>query len=280
MQRRVSLWILGTFCISLSAEIKAIVGLTPIHLHLQKLSERFHFKAYSLLVNYIIKLILEVRLSDNIKPHSLSLNKLTPRQCTIIKSPIIDRFNEIIPFFSPFNSEFSLENRLVNVFPNQFYSVNRKSNNNVKSHLTKLNNLILCTLSNPQLVIVVTDMSIQSQVTTLVFHVHCHDRPIIKTLHYAVNVMTTEAELFAIRCGINQAIHLPNIKKIFFVINSIHASRRIFDSSSHLYQSQLAAILGELREFFKRNINNSIKFWDCSSNHKWPLYHKWATHWL
>jgi len=84
--------------------------------------------------------------------------------------------------------------------------------------------------------------------------------------------MTTEAELFAIRCGINQAIHLPNIKKIFIVIDSIHAAKRIFDSSSHPYQSQSAAILGELREFFKRNINNSIKFWDCSSNHKWPLY--------
>jgi len=86
--------------------------------------------------------------------------------------------------------------------------------------------------------------------------------------------MTTEAELFAIRHGINQAIHLPNIKKIFIVIDSIHAARRIFDSLSYLYQSQLAAILGELREFFKRNINNSIKFWDCPSNHKWPLYHK------
>jgi len=132
-------------CISPSAGIEAIVGLTPIHLHLQKLSERFHLKAHSLLVNYIIKLILEVRLSDNIKPHLLSLNKLTPRQCTIIKSPIINRFNEIIPSFSLFNSEFSLGNRLVNVFPNQFsfYPVNRKSNNNIKSHLTKLNNLIL-----------------------------------------------------------------------------------------------------------------------------------------
>jgi len=72
--------------------------------------------------------------------------------------------------------------------------------------------------------------------------------------------MTTKAELFAIRCSINQAIHLPNIEKIFIVIDSIHIARRIFDSLSHPYQSQSAAILGELRNFFKRNINSSIKF--------------------
>ena len=133
--------------------ISTIVGLMPIHLHFQKLSRRFHLKAHSLLVNHIIKSILEVRQSDNIKPHSLSLDRLIPRQCTIIKSPIIDmnnRFNEFVLSFSLFNSNFSPGNRLIDVFTNQFsfYLVNRKSNNNVKSHLTKLNNLILHVLFN------------------------------------------------------------------------------------------------------------------------------------
>ena len=42
-----------------------------------------------------------------------------------IKGPIIDIdniFNNIIPSFSPFNYEFSLENRLVDIFPNCFVS--------------------------------------------------------------------------------------------------------------------------------------------------------------
>ena len=85
------------------------------------------------------------------------------------------------------------------------------------------------------------------QVATSVSHVHCHDGLIIKTLHHAVKVMTTEAELFAIRCSINQAIHLPNIKKIFVVMDSIYTARRIFDLLlSHPYQFQSAAILREL----------------------------------
>jgi len=74
------------------------------------------------------------------------------------------------------------------------------------------------------------------QVATSVSHVHCHDRLIIKTLHHAVKVMTTETELFTIRYSINQAIHLPNIKKIFVVMDSIYTTRRIFNSLlSHLY---------------------------------------------
>jgi len=153
MQRRASLWILGVFCTSLLVGIKAIAGLMPIHLHLQKLIGRFHLRAHSLPTNHIIKSILEARPSDNVKPHLFFLDKLTPRQHTIIKSPIVNmdnRFNEIIPSFSPFNYEFSLRNRLINVFPNQFsfYPVNRKSNNNVKSYLTKLDNLILQALSD------------------------------------------------------------------------------------------------------------------------------------
>jgi len=85
--------------------------------------------------------------------------------------------------------------------------------------------------------------------------------------------MTTKAELFAIRYSINWTIYFPNIKKIFVVTDSIYTARRIFNLLSHLYQSQSAAILGELQqEFFKRNNNNSIKFWNCSNNHKWPLH--------
>jgi len=74
------------------------------------------------------------------------------------------------------------------------------------------------------------------QVATSVSHIHCHDRLIIKTLHHAVKVMTTKTELFTIRYSINQAIHLPNIKKIFVVMDFIYTARRIFNSlSSHLY---------------------------------------------
>jgi len=40
----------------------------------------------------------------------------------------------------------------------------------------------------------------------------------------------------------------------------------------HPYQIHSAAISKKLREFFTIYNNNSIKFWDCPSNLKWPLH--------
>ena len=248
-----------------------------IHLHLQKISGRFHLKAHFFLLNHIIRPILETRLSDNIKPHTLSLERLTSEQWAIIKSPIVNmnnEFNEAFSSSSPFNYEFSPGNRLIDIFPNcfSFHTLNRKSNNNVKSHLLKLNDLTLQVSSDPWSVVVVIDASIKNQVTTLISYVYNHDRPVIKIVHHTVNIITTKAKLFMIRCKINQAIHLPNVSKILVITGSTHMARRIFDLTSHLYQAQSAAISGELREFFKRASSNSINFWDCPSNCKWLLH--------
>jgi len=59
MQRRAAIWILGAFHILSSFGIKAIIGLIPIHLYLQKLSSRSPLRAHSLLYNYIFRSLLE-----------------------------------------------------------------------------------------------------------------------------------------------------------------------------------------------------------------------------
>ena len=46
-------------------------------------------------------------------------------------------------------------------------------------------------------------------------------------------ITSTEAELFAIRCGINQACSKENISKVIVITDSIHAAKKIFDSKSH-----------------------------------------------
>ena len=116
--------------------------------------------------------------------------------------------------------------------------------------------------------IIVSDMSIKNQVATLIAHIYIHNNSVIKTLYYAINVTFTEAELFAIRCDINQATNFNNIAKIIVVTDSIYAARKIFDPSVYLYQIQLAAILSELCNFFNRHENNTIEFWECPSHLK------------
>ena len=83
---------------------------------------------------------------------------------------------------------------------------------------------------------------------------------------------STEAKLFAIKCGINQAIGILYIKYIVIITDLLHAAKKIFNSLSHPYQIHLAAISCELRDFFNKDINNCIKFWDCSSKENWHLH--------
>ena len=77
-----------------------------------------------------------------------------------------------------------------------------------------------------------------------------------------------EAELFAIRYGINQASNKENISRAVVITNSIHTAKKIFDSKLHPYQIHTTAILSELHCFFNIIQKNSIKFWECSSHLK------------
>ena len=47
------------------------------------------------------------------------------------------------------------------------------------------------------------DASVKNNITTSIAYIHIYNKPITKTLYHTLNVTSTEAELFAIRCGIN-----------------------------------------------------------------------------
>jgi len=57
-----------------------------------------------------------------------------------------------------------------------------------------------------------------------------------------MNISPTEAGLFAIRCGISQAIHINNITNIVVVTDAILAAQKIFDTSCHPFQLHSIAI--------------------------------------
>ena len=74
-----------------------------------------------------------------------------------------------------------------------------------------------------------------------------------KTIHYAVNITSTETELFAIRYRINQTVQIPEASHIVVITDTIHSVRCIFDSTTHCYQIQLIAIALHLRIFFNKH---------------------------
>ena len=77
LQRRAAIWILGAFKISPSYGIKAIMGLIPIHLHLQKLSRRSQLRVHTLSANHILRLLMDNKSDNSSLSHSLLLSSLT-----------------------------------------------------------------------------------------------------------------------------------------------------------------------------------------------------------
>jgi len=114
---------------------------------------------------------------------------------------IDNRFNEIVSSFVLFSNKFSPRDRLIDIFPSyfSFHSSNRKS----KKSLHNLDNITLQVSANLQSAIVVSDTSIKNQVATSIAYIYVHNNPVIKTIHHAINITTTKAELFTIRCSIN-----------------------------------------------------------------------------
>ena len=91
-------------------------------------------------------------------------------------------------------------------------------------------------LADPRIAIIISDTSIKNQVAISIAYIYVHDNSIIKTLHYAINITSTETKLFMIRCGLNHATQLDNIEYIIVITDSLYMAKRIFDSFIHLYQ--------------------------------------------
>ena len=183
-------------------------------------------------------------------------------------------FNEVFPSFNPINPEFKLGNRIINCFSNHFlfHLFSKSSNCLFKSQIQQLNNIAIESSNTSLTALVVTDTSVKNNVASSIVHIHVYNNPIVKMLHHTINVTSTEAEFFAIRCGINQALYYQNISKIIIITDSIHVTKNIFNPSSHLLQKQAALILNDLRNFFDCHYKNTIEFWKCPSKSKQNLH--------
>jgi len=180
-------------------EIEAISGLVPTYLQLKKLYKQFLLHNSSLLTNHIISNILSSNEPQERSHHISSIDHLTAKQRLWLKSPLIDvddKHNEFFLSFSFFNKEFKPENILIDLFSDRFSF--HFCSSNTKKHIKKLDKIALRASSNTSLIIVVSDASIKNHVATLISHIYSFNKPVIKTKYRAINITTTEAELFAI----------------------------------------------------------------------------------
>ena len=166
-----------------------------------------------------------------------------------------NRPNKVFPFFTPFHLEFSPSHRIIDIFPScfSFHLFNKQKDDSFKIHIQQLDNLAIKSSSTPLHALVITDASIKNNIPTSISHMHIHNKPITKTLYHIVNITSTKAKLFAIRCGINQAISHNSVSKIIVITNLIHTTEKIFDPASNPYQVYTSSILKELQTFFSHH---------------------------
>ena len=277
MQWRATGWILGIFYTFPSFGAEAITRLIPINLHLCKLSGGAQLRAHSLPYNHILHYLLKSRSTNCHNSHCFFLDLLTHCQRENIKGTITDmnnRFNEVFPSFDLLNKEFSPGFCLIDIFPSlfSFHPFGKYSSNNLEYYSHQLDNIAIMSSLNHLHTLIISDASIKNNMATSITYIHICDKPIIKMIHHAVNVTSTEAELFAIRYSINQAVNLPGISETVVITDSIYAAKKIIKSSIHSFQTHSASIFKELKKFFLTNNNNSIAFWECPSQCNWPLF--------
>jgi len=265
MQRRATIWILGAFKTSPIEGIEALAGLIPIRFHLQKIAKRSLIHPFKLPNNYILKNLLNNAPPLNKSYNSHNIGFLTNCQRFLTKGHLVNsniKSYGIFLSFSPLNPEFFPGYCIIDNFSNHFSFnlVNKKGKNQNKIRDQELDDMVLHCSSEPNTALMITDASIKNNITTSILHIHSANHLLIKTVHHASFITSMEAELFAIRCGINQSCSINNVSKIVIVTNSIHAVKKIFDCGSHPYQIHSAAILSKLRTFFSSNESNSIEF--------------------
>ena len=107
-----------------------------------------------------------------------------------------NRCNELTPFFSAFDEEFFPGHHFCDLFPDHFSF--HLCSSNVKNHIRNLDDITFKVFSNPSSFIVVSNAIIKNYVAMSIVYIHSYNKPVIKAIHSAVNVTTTEAELFTI----------------------------------------------------------------------------------
>jgi len=141
-----------------------------------------------------------------------------------------------------------------------FNLVNKKEKEKDRICTQELDKMVLHTSSLPHIALVVTDANIKNNIVTSISYMYIANHSLTKTVYHAAFVTSMEAELFTIRCGINQACIKENMSKVIVVTNSIHTAKKIFNSKSHPFQFHTVAILSELQGFFNSSHDNSIEF--------------------
>jgi len=118
---------------------------------------------------------------------------------------------------------------------NSFFDKLYKDTEVKNAYIHTLNKIFDNSLSNANTILVVSNTSIKNSIITSISHIHSSQNILAKIIYHIINITFTKIELFLIRCRINQAVQILNVKNIIIITDAIHTIRQILDLSFHLY---------------------------------------------
>ena len=62
------------------------------------------------------------------------------------------------------------------------------------------------------MIVIISDASIKNNVVSSITYIHSFNSLLKKMLYHAISIMSTEVELFALRCEINQVCYESRLK--------------------------------------------------------------------
>ena len=94
------------------------------------------------------------------------------------------------------------------------------------------------------------------------------------TRHAAGKVLASEAELYAIRSGVNVALRQPDVEKVVVFTDSMQQARRAVDPSVHAGQAHSLSIIRCLQPWLQESADHVIEFVYVPSKLGWGVHKK------
>lgn len=207
--------------------------------------------------------------------HKLGLPNLTPKQKAKLRSPAVDidqRLNQVYPaFHSPTDDSFIPGLRIVDRFSSQisFFASTNTNTEQKKKHLNDLKNTFSSSQISSSSICIIADGGVKKDTTSAIAHIWNLNKVVKRVALHATKVTSNEAEIMAIRLGLNYAFSCEHTKHITVITDSIHGARKIIDMTNHSYSLITAPISKDTHKFLSKSPEHSISFWHCPSNSNW-----------
>ncbi|KAJ3518375.1 hypothetical protein NMY22_g13710 [Coprinellus aureogranulatus] len=284
MQRKAAIWITGVFRTSPAGGSELLAGLPPIRLHLRKLSERAVYRTATLSDTHPLRSLMPEGMRKGAKPHYSTACWLTPLKREKVRDAISQTAKalpKLTESFQPCAEEAAPGTRLMDLYADQVTRVYRRENA-LDVRRTELNTIWNSARVRHDALLIGTDASVPKDKHFQVVAAYCweglDDYELEPGRVLAGRVLSTDAELTAIRFALCRAVLRPGCERIVLFTDSIAMARRAVDPSVHSGQTHSLAVCKALATWFSGHPERSILFVETPSKLKWGIHHRAHRH--